>query len=261
MSLRAPQHPETRLILGRSPAALTAVGQVQLWLTSPRYNIRYKGGARAVGGAGVSLVTKVGDVTQYVHSVPFRCDRCGHETEIVQWDQFQLSEPLECVQADGCCGRQRGRSCKFLIQGERAILRDQQYLELRGLGDSLRPTEVPGHLILRVRGQLLDRVTAGDHLDAIGLVDYELLQKAGRKTPHTRLVLDLMHADTANRPWSELEIHPLVQAWIDGETMHGPLSQGALLVEAYEQADFLGRIRIPRDVLESSQLKRAEVVE
>ncbi|MFC7204872.1 minichromosome maintenance protein MCM [Haloferax namakaokahaiae] len=119
------------------------------------------------------IVRKATDVRPKITEAAFECQRCGTMSYIPQGDGgFQ--EPHEC---QGC-----ERQGPFRIDFDQSNFVDSQKLRIQESPEGLRGGETPQSIDLNLEDDVTGKVTAGDHVTAVGILHIEQVSSGNEKT-------------------------------------------------------------------------------
>ncbi|KAB1186941.1 MULTISPECIES: minichromosome maintenance protein MCM [Haloferax] len=120
------------------------------------------------------IVRKATDVRPKITEAAFECQRCGTMSYIPQGDGgFQ--EPHEC---QGC-----ERQGPFHIDFDQSNFVDSQKLRVQESPEGLRGGETPQSIDINLFDDITGKVTAGDHVTAVGILHIEQQSSGNEKTP------------------------------------------------------------------------------
>ncbi|KAB1197512.1 MULTISPECIES: minichromosome maintenance protein MCM [Haloferax] len=120
------------------------------------------------------IVRKATDVRPKITEAAFECQRCGTMSYIPQGDGgFQ--EPHEC---QGC-----ERQGPFHIDFDQSNFVDSQKLRVQESPEGLRGGETPQSIDINLSDDVTGKVTAGDHVTAVGILHIEQQSSGNEKTP------------------------------------------------------------------------------
>ncbi|WP_411965119.1 minichromosome maintenance protein MCM [Haloferax sp. YSMS24] len=120
------------------------------------------------------IVRKATDVRPKITEAAFECQRCGTMSYIPQGDGgFQ--EPHEC---QGC-----ERQGPFHIDFDQSNFVDSQKLRVQESPEGLRGGETPQNIDINLSDDVTGKVTAGDHVTAVGILHIEQQSSGNEKTP------------------------------------------------------------------------------
>ncbi|WP_416838379.1 minichromosome maintenance protein MCM [Haloferax sp. DFSO52] len=119
------------------------------------------------------IVRKATDVRPKITEAAFECQRCGTMSYIPQGDGgFQ--EPHEC---QGC-----ERQGPFHIDFDQSNFVDSQKLRVQESPEGLRGGETPQSIDINLSDDITGKVTAGDHVTAVGTLHIEQQKSGNEKT-------------------------------------------------------------------------------
>jgi len=150
------------------------------------------------------LLRKVTQVRSKLHVGAFKCV-CGHTQRLRQYGE-ELSEPFECPENEGGCGRKSG-STKFTLIFDQSFFIDAQKVELQESPERLRGGTQPQRIVCFIEKDITGRVFPGEDVTLNGvLVALERRKGFLKKTTfdHALAVLSIEKDDEDE----DLEISP-----------------------------------------------------
>lgn len=175
------------------------------------------------------LVHKVKVTKPMIVVAHWKCNRCGHLTIIRQDDRLTLLDPVECIQADGGCGRGKGKTTWTMLDDESEYA-NRQFIVIEEDGRQLRASSLPATLSVWLEHDLLDQVTGGDHVEIVGMVGIEHDYAHGRKTPAGHFFLRGIHLAVTNRPSADVRVTSDLRGRLEKELLKGGEAEGPLPV-------------------------------
>ena len=151
------------------------------------------------------IVTKISSVRPRLYQAHYRCTRCGSITIIEQEDESVLDEPVECIQADGGCGRAKGKTTWTLLLDLSSLV-NTQFIELQEPPELLRGSAQPERLRVLAEHDVAGQLAPGDRVVLNGSLLTRGLRRGGQRTPMFDLMLQLNSFERQNVPFEEVTI-------------------------------------------------------
>lgn len=126
--------------------------------------LRSKDGGKLVSLDGI--VTKSTEVRPKIEIATFECPFCRHIFNVEQ-NERGFTEPYECPQENGGCGRKAQR---FILHTEKSTYSNAQTLRLQDSPEELRGGELPQAIDIEVTGDISGIAYPGDRIIATGIV-------------------------------------------------------------------------------------------
>jgi len=154
---------------------------------------RHRGQLVAIQG----IVRKATDVRPKVQEAAFECQRCGTLTRIPQTGgDFQ--EPHEC---QGC-----ERQGPFRINFDQSEFVDAQKIRIQESPEGLRGGETPQNIDVNIEDDICGRVTAGDHVSAVGILKLDQRGTDREQSPMFDVYMDGISVEIEDEQFEEMEI-------------------------------------------------------
>jgi len=143
------------------------------------------------------IVRKATDVRPKITEAAFECQRCGTMSYIPQGDGgFQ--EPHEC---QGC-----ERQGPFRIDFDQSNFIDSQKLRVQESPEGLRGGETPQNIDINLSDDVTGKVTAGDHVTAVGVLHIEQQTSGNEKTPVFDYYMEGISLTIEDEEFEDMEI-------------------------------------------------------
>ena len=152
-----------------------------------------------------AVTTKITGVRPRLYSAVFECLACGHTMDVNQPNEQELIEPLECVQIDGGCGRNK-RQTRFVLQQHASHLINSQFIELQELPEQMKGGIQPERILCIGEQDLAGRLNPGDRVKANGVLFIRSQRKGGKDTPVFDIFLRIHSLERQNIPLEEIVI-------------------------------------------------------
>ena len=147
--------------------------------------------------ASQGIVRKATDVRPKMQEAAFECQRCGTLTRIPQ-SGSGFQEPHQC----GGCERQG----PFKINFDQSEFVDAQKLRIQESPEGLRGGETPQAIDVNIEDDITGRVTAGDHVTAIGILHLEQQGSNQEKTSIFDFYMEGLSITIEDEQFEEMEI-------------------------------------------------------
>lgn len=151
------------------------------------------------------IVSRISGVRPRLYQAHWKCTRCGHITIIGQEDESQLEDPVECIQADGGCGRGKGKTTWVLLL-EQSQLVNTQFVELQEPPELLRGGGQPERLRLLLEHDMAGMLNPGDRVVVNGVLFTRNQRRGGQRTPIFDLLLSVVSIERQSIPFEEVVI-------------------------------------------------------
>jgi replicative DNA helicase Mcm len=151
--------------------------------------------------AVAGLIRKATEVRPDLTQAAFKCQRCDHVTHVFQaGDKFV--EPFECE--NEVCGRKG----PFKFLKKESTYEDMQKIRLQESPEELRGGQQQQTLDVRITGELVGKVSPGDHVVVTGILDtYQRTSKEGKSTAMD-FIFKLNSLQIVEKGFDEVEITP-----------------------------------------------------
>ena len=147
--------------------------------------------------ASQGIVRKATDVRPKMQEAAFECQRCGTLTRIPQ-SGSGFQEPHQC----GGCERQG----PFKINFDQSEFVDAQKLRIQESPEGLRGGETPQAIDVNIEDDITGRVTAGDHVTAIGILHLEQQGSNQEKTSIFDFYMEGLSITIEDEQFEEMDI-------------------------------------------------------
>jgi replicative DNA helicase Mcm len=149
------------------------------------------------------LVLKTTEVRPKLVTAAFQCPFCAHVTYMPQNSPKRLSEPGECDQSSGGCGR---RVTKFILLADESTFTDSQKIRLQESLEELRGGDVPRTKDAELEGDLTGIVSPGDRIIVNGILRSEIKVTAAGKSPIFDVFIEANAIDRLEKVFEEIKI-------------------------------------------------------
>ena len=143
------------------------------------------------------IVRKATDVRPKVTNAAFECQRCGTLTRIPQ-ASGDFQEPHEC---QGC-----ERQGPFRINFDQSEFVDAQKIRVQESPEGLRGGETPQSIDLNIEDDICGKVTAGDHVSAVGILQLDQQGNDREKSAMFEVYMDGMSIQIEDEQFEEMDI-------------------------------------------------------
>lgn len=150
------------------------------------------------------IVTKVTDARPKLVMGAFECPFC-HHVFVKSQNSQQFSEPYECPQEDGGCGR---RGQKFSLVGDKSKFIIAQTITLQEPPEELRGGEMPQSVKVSLEDDLAGKVYPGDLVTIIGVVRLIQAYTQSGKSLTFDVYVDANSLSKLEKGFEEIEITP-----------------------------------------------------
>jgi len=151
------------------------------------------------------IVTKISGVRPRIYRAVFACISCGHHLTIEQPNEQELIEPIECMLADGGCGRKK-RETRFELVSKDSELINNQFIEVQELPEGLSGGVQPQRLLGIAEHDLAGILNHGDRVTVNGVLFVRSQRKGGKDTPIFDIFLRISSIERQNIPLEEIVI-------------------------------------------------------
>ena len=152
------------------------------------------------------LLRKVTEVRPKLVIGAFKCV-CGHIQKIRQHTEA-LSEPFECSENEGGCGR-KGSNSKFTLLFEQSFFIDSQKIEIQESPDNLQGGAQPQRITGYIREDIAGEVAPGDNVILNGILEARERRQGSIKSTVFDIVLDVNSVEQEEEKTEDLEISDL----------------------------------------------------
>ena len=149
------------------------------------------------------LVLKTTEVRPKLVTAAFQCPICAHITYLQQMSPKRLTEPVECEQSSGGCGK---RISKFILLAENSTFTDSQKIRLQESLEELQGGDVPATKDVELEGDLSGHVTPGDRIIVNGILRAEIKTTAAGKSPIFEVYIEANAIDRLEKVFEEIKI-------------------------------------------------------
>ena len=151
------------------------------------------------------IVTKISGVRPRIYRAAFACISCGHHLTIEQPNEQELIEPIECMLADGGCGRKK-RETRFELLTKDSEMINNQFVEVQELPEGLSGGVQPQRLLGIAEHDLAGILNPGDRVTVNGVLFVRSQRKGGKDTPIFDIFLRISSIERQNIPLEEIMI-------------------------------------------------------
>tara|TARA_B100001250_G_scaffold270590_1_gene233577 strand:- start:773 stop:2932 length:2160 start_codon:yes stop_codon:yes gene_type:complete len=149
-------------------------------------------------------ITKISELKPRIHRSIFTCEKCGVEIEVLQDNERELKEPIECPQETGCGSS--GRETKFTIDKNPKSMINNQWMEVQELPENVPSGAQPSRARVLVEGVLVNKHLPGERIIAnVVPVIYSHFHNR-KKTPLFDIAYHLMSSEHESVPFTEISI-------------------------------------------------------
>jgi replicative DNA helicase Mcm len=149
------------------------------------------------------LVLKTTEVRPKLVTAAFQCPFCAHVTYLPQTSPKRLTEPGECEQSSGGCGK---RISKFILLVDESTFTDSQKIRLQESLEELRGGDVPATKDVELEGDLSGHVTPGDRIVVNGILRAEIKTTSAGKSPLFDVFIEANAIDRLEKVFEEIKI-------------------------------------------------------
>lgn len=149
------------------------------------------------------LLRKVTEVRPKLRIGAFRCV-CGHVQNIHQYGE-SLTEPFECPENEGGCGR-KGGSTKFTLLFGKSFFVDSQKVEIQESPDNLRGGAQPQRITVYILDDITGLVSPGDNVIFNGVLEARERRYGVIKSTIFDIVLDVNSVEMEEAKMEDIEI-------------------------------------------------------
>jgi replicative DNA helicase Mcm len=143
------------------------------------------------------IVRKATEVRPKITEAAFECQRCGTLTRIPQ-ASGDFQEPHEC---QGC-----ERQGPFRINFDQSEFVDAQKIRIQESPEGLRGGETPQNIDVNIEDDICGRVTAGDHVSAVGILKLDQRGTDREQSPMFDVYMDGISVEIEDEQFEEMEI-------------------------------------------------------
>ena len=143
------------------------------------------------------IVRKATDVRPKVTNAAFECQRCGTLTRIPQ-AAGDFQEPHEC---QGC-----ERQGPFRVNFDQSEFVDAQKIRVQESPEGLRGGETPQSIDLNIEDDICGKVTAGDHVAAVGILQLDQKGNDREKSPMFDVYMEGISVEIEDEQFEEMDI-------------------------------------------------------
>jgi len=147
------------------------------------------------------LIKKVTEVRPKMEDAFFQCKVCGTTIKVHQEEDL-LTQPLQCYEDQGGCGRTTG--FKLLIEQSKFI--DQEKVEIQESPELLRGGEQPQCLTIYIEDDLVGQLAPGDRAIINGVVRTQQRRRGTLKLTEFDKVLDVISIEQQRLAYEEVSI-------------------------------------------------------
>ena len=151
------------------------------------------------------IVTKISGVRPRIYRAVFACISCGHHLTLEQPNEQELIEPIECMLADGGCGRKK-RETRFELLTKDSEMINNQFVEVQELPEGLSGGVQPQRLLGIAEHDLAGILNPGDRVTVNGVLFVRSQRKGGKDTPIFDIFLRIFSIERQNIPLEEIVI-------------------------------------------------------
>ncbi len=151
------------------------------------------------------IVTKISGVRPRIYRAVFACISCGHHLTLEQPNEQELIEPIECMLADGGCGRKK-RETRFELLTKDSEMINNQFIEVQELPEGLSGGIQPQRLLGIAEHDLAGVLNPGDRVTVNGVLFVRSQRKGGKDTPIFDIFLRISSIERQNIPLEEIII-------------------------------------------------------
>ncbi|MBS3772619.1 MAG: minichromosome maintenance protein MCM [Candidatus Thermoplasmatota archaeon] len=147
------------------------------------------------------LVKKVTEVRPKLQVAAFECLKCGAIIKVPQSGNI-LSEPMECPESQGGCGRKS--SFRLLTEESRFI--DSQKLEVQENPENLRGGAQPLRLTIYLEDDIVGDIVPGDRITVNGILHGQQRRRGRMKLTEFNKVMDANAIEQKEQAFEEVKI-------------------------------------------------------